>query len=411
MEDSVKERQMNCMVEKKKAVLEREAACPSCGRAGMKEFYSFAEAPVHSVLLMQTREQAIGYPRGSIRLGFCEGCGFISNTAYDPSVQEYSGKCEETQGFSETFNAFAKKLASELIEKYSLRGKHIVEIGCGKGEFLTMLCKVGKNTGTGFDPAYVDGRYETNAGVEFIKDFYSEKYSGTRADFIICKMTLEHIGETGSFLMSLRKSLEGRNDTVLFFQVPDVTRVLSELAFWDIYYEHCSYFSHGSLARLFRASGFEVTGIKRDYGGQYIMLEARPSSGSPAKPAPEEDDFETVKGLVEYFTQNIALKISSWKSRLKEFEEKGLKTVIWGSGSKGVAFLTTLGAGALVSKAVDINPYRNGTFMAGTGHEIVTPERLVELKPGAVIVMNPVYTCEVESELKRLGVKAELLTA
>lgn len=400
---------MSHRIEKAEAVMEHEASCPSCGLRGMKEFYSFNEAPVHSVQLIRTREQALSYPKGAVNLGFCEGCGFISNTAYDPSVQEYSGNCEETQGFSDTFNAFAKKLAAELIEKYSLRGRHIIEIGCGKGEFLTMLCEMGKNSGTGFDPAYVDGRYSTSADVGFIKDFYSEKYSETRGDFIICKMTLEHIGATGAFLKTLRRSLEGRKETVLFFQVPDVTRVLGELAFWDIYYEHCSYFSPGSLARLFRESGFEVTGIRKDYGGQYIMLEARPSSGEDIKPAPEENDFETIKGLVEYFARNIPLELSSWKSRLAEFKKNGQKTVIWGSGSKGVAFLTTLAAGEQIAKAVDINPYRKGTFMAGTGHEIVAPEYLLELRPDNIIVMNPVYKDEVERELMRLGIKAKVL--
>ena len=29
----------------------------------------------------------------------------------------------------------------------------------------------------------------------------------------------------------------------MFFQVPDMSRVLRDLAFWDIYYEHCSYFT------------------------------------------------------------------------------------------------------------------------------------------------------------------------
>jgi hypothetical protein len=403
---------MNYSLEKEKAMMEAVAhACPSCGKAAMRVFYSFSGAPVHSVLLFQTREEALAYPKGEIRLAFCEECGFISNTAYDQAVQEYSGNCEETQGYSDTFNSFAKKLAGELIEKYSLKGRHIVEIGCGKGEFLSMLCEMGGNTGTGFDPAYVDGRYASSSGVSFIKDFYSEKYSGTRAEFIICKMTLEHIGATGQFLAALRKSLEGSPETVLFFQVPDVTRVLSELAFWDIYYEHCSYFSPGSLARLFRAAGFEVTGIRRDYGGQYIMLEARPASSVGTRQAPEEDDLETVRGLVEYFASNIAAKTSSWKSRLSESVKKGRKTVIWGSGSKGVAFLTTLGAGGAVLNAVDINPYRKGTYMAGSGHEIVDPGHLVKLKPDEVIVMNPVYLNEVEMELKRLGIKTELLTA
>lgn len=403
---------MDYSLEKKNVLLAAEThSCPSCGKKNMREFYSFSGAPVHSVLLLPTREEALAYPKGEIRLAFCEGCGFISNTAYDPAVQEYSGKCEETQGYSDTFNSFARKLAGELIEKYSLRGSHIIEIGCGKGEFLSMLCEMGGNTGTGFDPAYVDGRYAPASGVSFVKDFYSEKYSGTKAEFIICKMTLEHIGATGQFLATLRRSLERSPDTVLFFQVPDATRVLSELAFWDIYYEHCSYFSPGSLARLFRAAGFEVTGIRRDYGGQYIMLEARPAGTSRRRPSPEENDIETMRGLVEYFKSNIEAKTSSWKNRLSEFAKKGRKTVIWGSGSKGVAFLTTLGAASEVANAVDINPYRKGTFMAGTGHEIVDPGHLVKLKPDEVIVMNPVYMTEVENELKRLGLRSELLTA
>ncbi len=402
---------MDYGMEISRTLVSRAHSCPSCAGAAMREFYRFSGAPVHSVLLLATREEAASYPRGEIRLGFCEGCGFISNMAYDPAMQEYSENCEETQGFSGTFNSFARKLAAELIEKYSLKGRHIVEIGCGKGEFLSLLCEMGGNTGTGFDPAYVDGRYASAPGVEFVKDFYSEKYSGVKADFIICKMTLEHIGETGSFLADLRRSLEGRTKTVLFFQVPDVTRVLSELAFWDVYYEHCSYFSPGSLASLFRASGFKVTGMRRDYGGQYIMLEARPESSASFTKLPGEDDLETIKGLVGYFEANVKARASSWKKKLEEYHKIGKKTVIWGSGSKGVAFLTTLGAGAEVACAVDINPYRKGTFMAGTGHEIVEPARLVSLKPDAVVVMNPVYTPEVERELKRLGVKAELLTA
>lgn len=387
-----------------------EAACPCCGKDGMREFYTFSKAPVHSVLLMPTKEEALQYPKGEVRLGFCEGCGFISNMAYDPAIQEYSARCEETQGFSETFNSFSQALAAELVERHSLRGKRIIEIGCGKGEFLSTLCELGESTGIGFDPAFAQGRLSTRADVSFITDFYSDKYADIKADFIVCKMTLEHIGETGEFLSNVRRSLEGSPDTVLFFQVPDVTRILRELAFWDIYYEHCSYFSPGSLARLFRSKGFEVTSIRKDYGGQYIILEARPAAG-PGNSGllPEETDIETIRGLVEYFTENIHHKIAMWQDRLREFERSGVKAVIWGSGSKGVAFLTTLAA-AGISCAVDINPYRKGTFMAGTGHEIVSPEYLIEHKPDAVILMNPVYTSEVERELRRIGVSAEMLT-
>jgi hypothetical protein len=84
--------------------------------------------------------------------------------------------------------------------------------------------------------------------------------------------------------------------------------------------------------------------------------------------------------------------------------------VIWGSGSKGVAFLTTLGLVQEIEYAVDINPYRQGKFMPGTGQQIVSPEFLKSYRPDMIIVMNPIYCREIQSELRRLHVSAEILS-
>ena len=56
--------------------------------------------------------------------------------------------------------------------------------------------------------------------------------------------------------------------------------------------------------------------------------------------------------------------------------------MIWGAGSKGVAFLSMLGVGDEVDYAVDVNPGKHGMFMPGTGHEIVSPNRLEEATAG-----------------------------
>ncbi|GAG03126.1 unnamed protein product, partial [marine sediment metagenome] len=144
----------------------------------------------------------MNFPKGDIALGFCNICGFIANVAFDPSLHEYSSRYEGTQGFSPTFNAFHRKLANHLIDRYDLYGKDIIEIGCGQGEFLTLLCELGGNRGVGFDPAYARGRNECGDKnrVTFINNFYSEKYNNYRGDFICCKMTLEHIQQTADFV-------------------------------------------------------------------------------------------------------------------------------------------------------------------------------------------------------------------
>lgn len=382
--------------------------CPGCLESGMEIFYDMEGAPVHSVLLMETRESARSYPKGRITLGFCHECGSISNTSFNPAMNEYSQNCEETQGFSGTYNGFARELAADLVQRYSIRGKEIIEIGCGKGEFLTLLCEIGENRGVGFDPAYVSSRNRSAAAerIQFIKDLYSDKYSDYTGDFIVCKMTLEHIANTGEFLRGLRESI-GDSDTMLFFQVPDVARILSELAFWDIYYEHCSYFSAGSLKNLFKACGFEILDIRTGYDGQYLLLEARPSEKTLQV---NKDPFDDLSGGVQYFSEYYPQKIAIWRYKLQELYRTGYRIVIWGSGSKGVSFLTTLGIEEEIRYAVDVNPYRHGTFMPGTGQEIVSPQFLKEYRPDIVIVMNPIYKEEISESLSRLGLEPRVIT-
>jgi SAM-dependent methyltransferase len=182
------------------------AGCPCCNSDDLMIFHRTKRVPVNSVLNISSRDEALLFPRGDIYLGFCRKCGFIYNTKFDPALVQYSSDCEESQGYSPTFNSFARELADNLIKKYHLSHKKIIEIGCGKGEFLKLICDLGQNTGVGFDPAYVArGRDEDTSGrITFIKDYYSEKYANFRGDMVCCRMTLEHIYHTADMVPGTR---------------------------------------------------------------------------------------------------------------------------------------------------------------------------------------------------------------
>ncbi|MFQ5965696.1 MAG: class I SAM-dependent methyltransferase [Candidatus Scalinduaceae bacterium] len=388
-------------------------SCPNCGSENILVFYELSSVPVQSVLLMPTREMAVNYPKGDILLGFCEECGFIYNTAFDPTLLEYSSTYESTQAFSPTFNVFARNLATRLIDRYDLHDKVVLEIGCGNGEFLSRLCELGHNRGIGFDPAYEEKRTdsEANSRITYIKDYFSEKYTGYKADFVCCRMTLEHIQNNADIIGTIRNSIGKRSDTIVFFQVPNVTRLLRDCLFEDIYYEHCSYFSPGSLTRLFRKCGFNVLQLETDYDDQYLMLEAKPGNGTllPSLLS-QKEDLEKLKDYVSGFPEKFESKFSTWQNQLNEINVNGHRAVLWGSSSKGVSFLTTLKIRAEIKYVVDINPYRQGTYMAGTGQEIVTPDFLKTYKPDFVIVMNPVYREEIEKDINRMGLSPKILT-
>jgi SAM-dependent methyltransferase len=377
----------------------------------MSIFYEVKHVPVHSCLLMSSQRQALEFPRGEIALGFCEECGFISNVAFDPSKLNYSSVYEDQQCFSSTFNAFAQDLAKRLIEKHNLHNKSILEIGCGKGDFLGQLCELGHNYGVGIDPAYVKGRTrsEVSDRLKFIRDYYSERYANYHGDFVCCRHTLEHIHNTNEFVSTVRNAIGNRLDTIVFFEVPDVIRVLHELAFWDIYYEHCSYFSLGSLARLFRSCRFEIIDLCKDFDDQYLLVEAKPVSQASEKVHELEEKVEDIAKDVKYFSAHCREKRSEWKSRLQQIYKEGRKAVVWGSGSKCVAFMTTLGIKDEVEYVVDINPHRHGKFLPSVGKKIMSPEFLRKHRPDIVIVMNPVYCEEIRQMLDDMRVTTEVI--
>jgi hypothetical protein len=244
--------------------------------------------------------------------------------------------------------------------------------------------------------------------IQVIQELYAEHHLDLEADFICCRHTLEHIQPTRDFVDLVRRAAARRPGTIVGFELPDVARVLDECAFWDLYYEHCSYFSLGSLARLFRSLGFEILELYTEFDGQYLILDSRVGGNGSSKAFPGEDDLQRLTGSVERFRREIDGKLEEWRSMLRNAAERGETTVLWGSGSKAVAFLTTLGVREEVAFVTDINPYRHHMFMPGSGHEIVPPAELTKIRPEHVVIMNPIYRDEIRSDLASMGLEPRL---
>lgn len=392
--------------------MKRNATCPSCGTGGMAPFYSVDSVPVHSCIMFSSEAEARDFPRGRIELGLCTACGFVWNMTFDPAVRDYSPLYEDQQCYSPTFNKFARSLAENVIRKYDLHDKDVVEIGCGKGDFLSLVCELGNNRGVGIDPSCERERIQGAAAgrINVIQDYYSDKYAGYTGDAVICRHALEHIPDTRSFVETVRRGIGDRREILVLFEIPEAGIVLEKLVFWDIYYEHCSYFSPGSLGRLFRASRFDVLDLYVGYDDQYLVIEASPIDGPFGKPHPREEPPGEMVRKAEHFRNGVEREKRLWRDRVRTLFREGKRPVIWGSGSKCVAFLTTLGLNGEIGCVVDINPRRHGKFIAGVVKQIMPPEYLKEFKPGAIIVMNPIYRDEIASAARAMGLGADILT-
>tara|TARA_R110002050_G_scaffold103844_1_gene212933 strand:+ start:3204 stop:4376 length:1173 start_codon:yes stop_codon:yes gene_type:complete len=387
----------------------KQQHCPACESESTEAFFVVKNAPVQSVVTIRSYEDAIAIPRKDITLTFCNSCGFIFNSSFDTGIDYYSKGYEDQQGFSPTFKFFITGITSRFINKYAVHEKSIVEIGCGKGDFLHLICELGNNTGVGIDPAFEPGREKPNGNVTFIKDFYSERYGQIAADVIVCRHTLEHIHDPGNFVHTIRESIDGNADVTILVEVPSMVRILKVQAFWDIFYEHCSYFSPGSLARLFKRNNFEILDSYLEYDDQYLLLEAKPTRDTIQKPGQLEEDVEELRKLVYEFVAKINHQMEEWRKRLLKMKAQNKRVAVWGGGSKAVGFLTHFDDLQVIKHVVDINPNMQGNFIPGIGMQYTNPDYLQTFNPDVLIVMNGVYQKEIRKMLSELDLYPEMI--
>jgi len=384
--------------------------CPVCERPSPPPFIEIEDVPVFCNVLWPDRNEALAAPRGDVRLAFCGECGMIRNLAFEPKVVPYDPSYENSLHFSPSFEAYASTLATRLIERYRLYGKDVIDIGCGRGEFLAMLCKGTGNRGVGFDPSYEEGPNGTGVpkGVSFVRDYYSEEYRDYAGDFVCCRHMLEHVEDPKAFLRILDRSTAGGRGATLYFEVPDAAYMLRRQAVWDVIYEHPSYFTAPALRRLFGEFGFGVLDVGTSFGGQYLWIEAATPNGRRGRDGLADPAPAQLAPLVSTFERRYREKVEWWDHRLGRLLSDGSRVALWGAGSKGVTFLNVVRGGDEIGCVVDLNVRKQGRHVPGTGQRIAAPKQLSDYEPDIVLVMNPIYENEIRQSIAAIGLACDI---
>jgi len=392
--------------------------CRACGGADLRSLLTVDRVPAVVGALWPTAAQARDAITGRLEMVICYSCSHISNVAFDRSLVDYDPGYENSLHFSPTFRQYADELAERLVERYDVRGKTVLEIGSGKGEFLQLLCAKGSNQGVGYDPTYA-GESDTE-GVTFVRALYPLDGTGDAFDVLACRHVLEHLAEPYELLAGLRKSCVNA-DARLYFEVPNGEFTMSASGQWDLIYPHVSYFTESSMCRLLRRSGFEVLQCGTAFDGQFLYAEVAPSDVCN-----DDGDHNQIKASVvhaEAFAATYWSTIAEWRHRLvpapRLADERdpdaggsaddGAGAALWGAGAKGTTFLNALGRDSRVVAVVDVNPRKWGRFVPGTGHQVAAPAALRDHVIGTVIITNSTYRREISEELAVLGITADVV--
>ncbi|MFH0855132.1 MAG: class I SAM-dependent methyltransferase [Candidatus Omnitrophota bacterium] len=327
---------------------------------------------------------SIGSDKGvSLEVCQCSGCGLAQlNSAPVPYYKEVI----RAVGFSEEMKQFRRNQFAGLIKKYALKGKKIIEIGCGRGEYLSILGKLGVDA-YGLEYSEEARKDCVNSGLRVSKGFVDRgdcalKEGPFEAFFILS--FLEHLPDLNGALRGIYNNLV--EHSVGLVEVPNFDMILRNNLFSEFISDHLFYFTRQTLKTALELNGFEVMQCKEIWNDYIISAVVKK---------------KVALDIAHFYEFQAKLK-AEIEAYILRFKDQGV--AIWGAGHQALAVISLAGLSGKIKYVVDSATFKQGKFTPATHIRIVPPSALKEDPVGAIIVMAASYSDEVARIiLKKFG--------
>jgi SAM-dependent methyltransferase len=329
-----------------------------------KQLLSLQGIPLFQSRMYDTKEEALKCPKINVVLTEDLSTGLVSNSAFDYNQIDYGQDYNNDQSFSGVFSEHLNHVLQILLQ-YMGQGRY-VEIGCGKGGFLSLMEAANLDV-WGCDPTY------SGTKQNILKKYFSKEMRFDKAH-IVLRHVLEHIPNPAVFLQDIKASNNGGG--LIYIEVPSLEWILEHKAWYDITGEHCNYFTRDYFLHVFE----HIHYIGNTFGGQYISIIASLESlntkaGDPC--------CEIV------FPSDFMPDFDKYRSINREL-------VVWGAAGKGVMFCHhAMKAGVKIAGIIDINPGKQGKYIASSGLKVEPPESIRQMSHGSIAIMNQNYRSEI----------------
>ncbi len=270
----------------------RRAVRPASEPAVSSRSSRSPSVPVLCNRLWPTRAEALAAPRGAIRLGCLPGLRDDLQRRLRSGSGRVHRRLRELAALLAALPGLRRGAgrAADRASTASLAGA-IVEIGCGKGEFLAILCRDGRNRGSGSTPATSGSVDDAVAGhVRIVREHFSE--ASVREPARSRLLPPRPRARRSPSRLPRRRARRPRaapGVRASSSRCPNGLWTLRDLGIWDVIYEHCSYFARPALVRLFERTGFAVerqlldlrrpVPVRRGGAGRHLAAGARRRRG------------------------------------------------------------------------------------------------------------------------------------
>lgn len=309
----------------------------------------------------------------------CSGCGLVQ-VGGEPVP--YFREVIRAAGISSEMQDFRREQFDDFVRRFSLGGKKVIEIGCGRGEYLSILqqCDV-----EAYGLEYLEEsvtRCRTN-GLKTLRGFIeTEEYKLENAPFDAFFMLnfLEHLPDPNAALQGISRNLA--ENGVGLVEVPNFDMILRENLFSEFIADHLLYFTKETVITTLRFNGFDVVECGEIWHDYIISAVVR----------------KRAKLDVSQFRQQ--------RTRLRDQLEQFVgcfgqrRVAVWGAGHQAFALISLCDLGSRIRYIVDSAPFKQGKYAPATHVPIVSPALLKVDPVDAVVVMAGSYSEEVVTTLR-----------
>lgn len=283
-------------------------------------------------------------------------------------------------GMTRTLVTHFHSLASENLIQYNLDTDSdiILDIGGNDGAQLIQYQNLGFKNVINFESADNICEVSKKNGIPVINDFFNEETVKRN----VKEGSIKLINASGVFfhLEELHSVINGINyclkdDGVFVVQFMYAGAMIENLNFDTIYHEHLCYYTLNSLKKLLNKYGLylEDASYNEIHSGS-IIAKFRKTQYPLTKRAIkiiEEDKRYNLESFRE-FAKKIENRRYKLKELLQDLKSSGKKIYAYGAPVKGNTLLNYMGIdNNLIDKAVEINPYKVGTYTPGSHIPVV----------------------------------------
>ena len=377
----------------------KKSVCRFCETPLEMTFLDLGMSPLANSNLTESQLNAaeIFFP---LHVYICKACLLVQLEECS-SPEKIFSDYDYFSSYSDSWLQHARTYSEQVMKRFDLnKTSQVIEIASNDGYLLQNFCGQGIPV-LGIEPARNVAEVARGKGITTIVEFFGEKLAsqlkakGTQADLLIGNNVLAHVPALNDFVKGLKVLLKSQG--LITMEFPHLMRLMEKNQFDTIYHEHFSYFSFGTVQKIFARHGMKIFDVEElpTHGGSLRIYcchtQDSTKSIQPRVRELEEREEKEGFGKLEHYL-SFSGRVAYAKRQLLVFlisaKEAGKTIAGYGAPAKGNTLLNYCGVRTdFIDYTVDRSPYKQGKFLPGTHIPIKSPEAIKETKPDYLLIL------------------------